>query len=97
LFRSTVELKVNSEELNLHNFIQIYPTITSDELKVLSDHTIQKLTVNIRNSFGQLIELHNFMFFNQHSFSLRNYPEGVYYILVSDGKSNITKKIVLYR
>jgi len=83
--------------LNLNNCLLIYPTITTDELNVISDQSIQKLTINIRNSFGQMIEMQHFMYFFQHTFSLRNYPEGVYYLQISDGKNNITKKIVLYR
>jgi len=93
----TVDLKVNTGELNLNNCLLIYPTITTDELNVISDQSIQKLTINIRNSFGQMIEMQHFMYFFQHTFSLRNYPEGVYYLQISDGKNNITKKIVLYR
>ena len=79
---------IGIDEASDQNFISYYPNPTSGKVELTSSFALNNAVLNVSNNKGKLIKRFPNIEGTNFSFSLEDYPEGIYYLtLIYEGQT----------
>lgn len=83
-------IDVSTEDLNRKDLVQVFPNVSNDVIyiKYLKDYS--NLTFTVSDNFGRVIPVNR----DTDKLDISKLSSGIYYLIVSDGKSTETEKFV---
>lgn len=86
-------------EENSDDLIKIYPNPASENLTMEIPETSKLFSVELMNSLGQVVyrnnEFEKEKNITKHQINVENFAEGVYSLLINEGKERIIKKLII--
>lgn len=89
---------IGLDEWDSEKFMKIYPNPSKGSFNVIFNNLEAQLSLKVINPTGQLLFKESLEVYlnsgNTHQIDLFNYPTGVYYLIITDGKDKIVRKLI---
>lgn len=87
---------VGIEDNLFESEVKIYPNPAQDEITILyGDLFNGNATISIFNNLGQMLKQHHSSNMNSETLNISELAQGIYFIKISSGKAEVTKKLIV--
>ncbi|SRX54256.1 VPS10 domain-containing protein [Aequorivita sp. CIP111184] len=98
--RSTYKIDISENILNFdeNSFateVKVFPNPTSEMVTVSLKNSFGKTSLIVYDAMGRSVKQFNFENKREIQFSVENFQPGIYYLKISDGKMQTTKKLII--
>ena len=97
--RSTYKIDISNDILSQNenlfsSEVEVFPNPASEIVTILNTYTAQNTSVSIYDVMGRIVKKLDFKG-KELRFSVENFQPGVYYLKISEGKKQTTKKLIV--
>lgn len=87
---------VGIEDILFESEVKIYPNPAKDEFTIKYGELFTgNATIQIINNLGQILKQHHSSNLNSDTFNISDLAQGIYFVKISSGKAEVTKKLVV--
>lgn len=88
------DLRVDNK--TLENQLSVYPNPANGQFTILSSQSLNNASIKISNAIGETILQKNNVFGSSTSFDISNYPNGIYFIEITERENSGRVKLIKY-
>jgi extracellular elastinolytic metalloproteinase len=81
----------------MNNAISIYPNPAKDNFILQINKNIKNIEINIFNVFGEKIFIESNSNISSKRIYLNNVPDGIYFVICSDGNTQFSQKLIIQK